>query len=82
MNVLLKGQMVNELHLYIAFLLIEHSKCFTDECLRHLPIHTPMVEASCCQSAHWEHIGWGFSVLLKDTSRLGEEESNHQPSYY
>ena len=35
---------------YSAFLLIEHSKRFKDECLRHLPIHTPMAEATTCTS--------------------------------
>ena len=61
--------MVNGLHLYYAFLLIEHSKRFTDECLRHhLPVHTLMAEPT-IQVANL-HIGEqlvGFSVLLKDS---------------
>ena len=59
--------------IYIA--LSTNRKRFTDECLRHLPIHTPMAEAT-MQGANL-HIGsgWGFSVLLKNSLTLGVEQT-------
>ena len=64
-------QMANGLHLYRAFLLIEHSKHFTDECLRHLPIHTQMAEATISVVNLRIGSSWGFSVLLKEPSTRG-----------
>src|SRR4029434_5790834 len=67
-------KMVNRLHLYKAFLVREHSKRFTDECLRHLPIHTPMAEATIQVANLHISSSLGFSVLLKDTSTLGDTQ--------